>query len=220
MRLPDGADSATGAGMVVNYHTTHFALSRRGRLKQGEKALILGAAGGIGTAAVQVAKGLGATVIGGVADAGQAETARAAGADEVVVLSEGFSKPVREWAGGRGVDVVLDPLGDWIFGEAIRALAPEGRILVVGFAAGDIPNLKVNRLLLRNIEAVGVAWGAFFDIDPNLMATASSALARMFADGIVSPQIAGRLTFTDIPDALERLSRGEIRGKEVVELVK
>lgn len=219
MRLPDAADAATGAGMVVNYHTTYFALRRRGRLQEGETVLVLGAAGGIGTAAVQVAKGLGArVVVGGVADERQAETARAAGADEVVVLGEGFSAQVRELVGGRGVDVVLDPLGDWIFDEAIRALAPEGRILVVGFAAGEIPRLRVNRLLLRNVDAVGVAWGAFLDIDRQLMADASRALSELFAAGAVRPQIAARYRFEEIPAALRRLERGEIPGKAVVEV--
>lgn len=214
--LPAGMDFRTGAATIINYHTTHFALARRGQLAHGETLMVLGAAGGIGSAAVQVGRGLGAHVIGGVATEDQVEAAREAGADEVLVLTEGFSARVRELTGGRGVDVVLDPLGDWLFGEAVRALAPEGRILVVGFAAGAIPELKVNRLLLKNVSAVGVAWGAFLDIDKHLMAQASRALADMHAVGALTPLIGGDFAFEDIPEALHQLSRGEIRGKAVV----
>jgi NADPH:quinone reductase len=217
MRLPEGAGFDAGAGMVVNYHTTHFALARRGQLAAGERLLVLGAAGGIGTAAIQVGKALGATVIGGVADEGQLEVARLAGADDALVLSEGFNQEVRARTGGRGVDVVLDPLGDWLFAEGLRSLAPEGRILVVGFAAGAIPEIKVNRLLLRNATAVGVAWGAFLSIDSELMSSTAASLSDMFAAGFVSPQLASRCAFQDLPDALHRLSRGEIRGKLVAD---
>lgn len=214
--LPGEMDFRTGAATIINYHTTYFALARRGRLARGETLLVLGAAGGIGSAAVQVGRGLGARVLGGVASEDQVDAAREAGADEVLVLTEGFSSQVREMTGGRGVDVVLDPLGDWLFGEAVRTLAPEGRILVVGFAAGAIPELKVNRLLLKNVSAVGVAWGAFLDIDKELMAQASRALADMYAVGALTPLIGGQFAFQDIPQALHQLSRGEIRGKGVV----
>jgi NADPH2:quinone reductase len=214
--LPDDMDFRTGAATIINYHTVHFALARRGALRTGESLLVLGAAGGIGSAAVQVGKGLGAHVIGGVATEAQVEAAREAGADEVLVLEQGFSAAVREMTGGRGVDVVLDPLGDWLFGEAIRALAPEGRILVVGFAAGAIPELKVNRLLLKNVSAVGVAWGAFLDIDTELMVRASRSIADMYSAGSLRPLIGQQFEFEGIPEALHQLSRGEIRGKAVV----
>ena len=214
--LPDDMDFRTGAATIINYHTVHFALARRGALRAGETLLVLGAAGGIGSAAVQVGKGLGAHVLAGVATEAQVEAAREAGADEVLVLEQGFSGRVREMTGGRGVDVVLDPLGDWLFGEAIRALAPEGRILVVGFAAGAIPELKVNRLLLKNVSAVGVAWGAFLDIDTGLMVRASQEIAAMYSSGSLRPLVGQEFAFEGIPDALHHLSRGEIRGKAVV----
>jgi NADPH2:quinone reductase len=216
-KLPGPMGFTIGAATIMNYHTAHFALSRRGRLAVGERLLILGAAGGIGTASVQIGKGLGAHVIGGVANPAQLQAAQRAGADEVLILEEGFSSRVRDMTGGAGVDVVLDPLGDWIFSEALRALAPEGRILVVGFAAGEIPTLKVNRLLLKNIDAVGVAWGAFLDIDPELIAKASEDIGRMFAAGVVRPLIGETFRFEEIPKALHQLSRGEILGKGVVD---
>jgi NADPH:quinone reductase len=215
MRLPDGMDHATGAAMMVNYHTVHFGLARRGRLQPGERLLVLGAGGGIGTAAVQVGKGLGATVIAGVADDQQLSVARDAGADEALVLTEGFSRRVKELTGGRGVDAGLDPLGDWLFLEAVRSLAPEGRILVIGFAAGDIPTIKVNRLLLSNTSVVGVAWGAFLDIDPGLLQWSAQELSRMAASGVVRPQIGARYRFEEIPEALTELEQGHIRGKAV-----
>jgi NADPH:quinone reductase len=204
--------------MVVNYHTVHFALSRRGRVQPGETVLVMGAGGGIGTAAIQVARGLGARAVAGVADENQAATARAAGAPEVIVLERGFSARIRELTSGRGADAVLDPLGDWLFDEALRALAPEGRILVIGFAAGQIPQVKVNRLLLRNVGVIGVAFGAFLELDPGLMGEQARALDRMVADGVVRPQIGARFDFERIPAALAQLEKGEIPGKGVVVL--
>ena len=218
VRVPESVDLSFAAAMVVNYHTVHFALARRGRVQPGETVLVMGAGGGIGTAAVQVAQGLGARVIAGVADESQVQTAEAAGAPEVVVLREGFSGRLRELTDGRGVDAVLDPLGDWLFDEALRTLAPEGRILVIGFAAGGIPQVKVNRLLLRNASVVGVAFGAFLELDPELMVEQARSLDRMVSDGVVRPQIGARFGFDQLPDALARLDRGEIPGKGVVTL--
>ncbi|QSE90669.1 NADPH:quinone oxidoreductase family protein [Rhodococcus pseudokoreensis] len=214
--IPDSVDFQSAAAMVVNYHTVHFALARRGAVQPGETVLVLGAAGGIGTAAVQVAKGLGARVIAGVSSPSRAETAAAAGAPETVVLEKGFAGTIREMTDGRGVDVVLDPVGDWIFDEAVRTLAPEGRLLVVGFAAGKIPELKVNRLLLRNIGVVGAAFGAFLELDHDLMTEQAASLDRMIADGAVKPYIGSRFGFEELPQALRSLDAGEIRGKAVV----
>ncbi|MBS9375204.1 NADPH:quinone oxidoreductase family protein [Rhodococcus sp. B50] len=214
--IPESVSFETAAAMVVNYHTVHFALSRRGRLTPGETVLVMGAAGGIGTAAIQVAKGLGARVVAGVSAAHRAHIAESAGADETVVLEAGFASTIREMTGGRGVDVVLDPVGDWLFDEAVRSLAPEGRLLVVGFAAGKIPAIKVNRLLLRNIGVVGAAFGAFLEVDPRLMKEQAESLDRMIAAGVVNPYVGARFEFEDLPRALECLDRGEIEGKAVV----
>ncbi|MGW4340361.1 NADPH:quinone oxidoreductase family protein [Rhodococcus koreensis] len=218
--IPGSMDFESAAAMVVNYHTVHFALSRRGSVKPGQSVLVMGAAGGIGTAAVQVAKGLGAHVIAGVANTHQAATAEAAGAPETLILEPGFAGRLREMTNGRGVDVVLDPLGDWLFDEAIRGLAPEGRVLIVGFAAGKIPAVKVNRLLLRNVSIVGVAFGAFLELDRDLMGAQAASLDSMVTDGHVRPHIGARFTFDELPQALHRLDRGEIRGKAVVALAR
>jgi NADPH:quinone reductase len=216
--VPEGVDFGFAAGMIVNYQTVHFALQRRARLEAGETVCVLGAAGGIGTAALQVARGLGARVIAGVADEGQIATAEEAGCDEALVLTEGFASELRRLTDGRGVDVVLDPLGDWLFDEAIRGLAPEGRLIVIGFAAGKIPELRVNRVLLRNISVVGAAFGAFLDLDEGLMTRQAESLGRMVGDGIVRPHISARLAFEELPAALEQLGRGQIAGKAVIEL--
>lgn len=216
-RVPNEIDLVAAAGMVVNYQTVAFALDRRARLQSGETVLVLGAAGGIGTAAVQVAKGHGATVVAGVANDEQVAVARHAGADEVVVLEPGFAVGVRELL-GRGVDVVIDPLGDWLFDEAIRVLEPEGRLIVIGFAAGQIPTVAVNRLLLRNVSVVGAAFGAFLDQEPELVGAQAERIADFVRQGHVRPQIEQVYEFADLPAALERLGRGEVRGKAVVAL--
>lgn len=216
-RIPHDMSFESAAAMIVNYQTALFALDRRAQLTAGETTLVLGAAGGIGTAAVQIAKGLGSRVLAGVSAENRVHTAMEAGADEVTVLKPGFAKGVREIL-GRGVDLVVDPVGDWLFDEAIRCLEPEGRIAVIGFAAGQIPTVAVNRLLLRNVSVVGAAFGAFLDREPHLIATQARHLTAMARDGVVRPQIDGIHPFDELPAALARLGRGEIRGKAVVTL--
>ena len=213
--IPEHVSFAEAAGGLVNNHTAHFALARRGRTTPGDVVFVLGAAGGVGTAALQVATGLGARVIAGVSRPDRASVARAAGAAEVIVLKEGFAAEVREMTGGRGVDVVVDPVGGWLSGEALRALAPEGRLMVVGFAAGEIPQVRFNRLLLRNISVMGVAFGAFIDLEPALMPAQAVALDEMSRRGIVRPQIDTQFAFEEIPEALARLDAGDIAGKAV-----
>ena len=216
-RMPRGFSLEQAAGAIVNYHTTLFALQRRAGLVEGDRVLVMGAAGGIGTAAVQVAGGLGAYVVAGVADEGQRELALAAGAHSALVLKPGFAAAARALLGpAASFDVVVDPLGDWLFGEALRALAPEGRLVTVGFAAGEIPTVAVNRLLLRNASVVGAAFGAFLDIDPCLMAQQARTLDALAAGGAIRPMIESVSSFEDLPSLLARLDRGEILGKAVV----
>lgn len=144
--------------------------------------------------------------------------AEQAGADDVILLDEGYAQQINDLTDGNGVDVILDPLGDWLFNEGIRALAWEGRILVVGFAAGDIATLRTNRLLLRNVSAVGVAWGATLEKDPGLLSWGAESLHRMYAEGSVNPQIGHRFSFGDLPLALQKLDAHEIRGKAIIDL--
>lgn len=218
VRIPDGVSYTEAAAGLVNNHTAHFALARRARTQPGEIVLVLGAAGGVGTAAVQVATGLGARVIAGVSRPEREAVARAAGATEVLVLDESFSARVRELSGGQGIDVVIDPVGGWLAGEALRALAPEGRLMTVGFAAGQIPEVRFNRLLLRNISVMGVAFGAFIELEPTIMQTQAADLDNMTRRGVVKPHIETQVSFDDIPAALTQLDRGNVAGKAVAVL--
>ena len=159
--LPKEMTFEQGAALPMNYLTCHFALRTRGRLAEGETVLAHGGAGGIGTAATQLAKAWGARVISVVSSGDRADVARQAGADEVV-LADGFLASVKELTSGRGVDVVVDPVGGDRFTDSLRALGPLGRLLVIGFTAGSIPEVRVNRLLLNNVSVVGVGWGAYW----------------------------------------------------------
>ncbi|WP_216899753.1 NADPH:quinone oxidoreductase family protein, partial [Nocardia alni] len=159
--LPDNVSLEAGAGILFNDLTVHFCLRNRGRLAKGESVLVHGAAGGIGTSTLRMAAALGASrVVAVVSTPEKAEVARANGATDVV-LTDGWAAAVKELTGGRGVDIVLDPVGGDRFTDSIRSLAPGGRLLVVGFTGGDIPTVKVNRLLLNNVDVVGAGWGAW-----------------------------------------------------------
>ena len=151
-----GLDDVETAALLRNYHTMYFALARRGALRPGETVFVLGSAGGIGTAAVQIAKALGANVIAAVRRPEATEYASSLGADVVLPLTNGWLQKVREHTGGKGVNLVVDSVGGDAFDDAIRALAPEGRLLVIGFAGGGIPTVKVDRLLMRNVGVLGV----------------------------------------------------------------
>jgi NADPH:quinone reductase len=214
VRIPGHMPADVAAAIMVNYHTAYFSLAERARLAEGEQVLVLGAAGGIGTAAIQIARGLGATVTAGVADEAQADLARQAGAHRTVILEGRYSKAVRELCGD-GVDVVADPLGDWLTLEGLRSLRPYGRLVTIGFAAGGIPEIKLNRLLLNNIAIVGAAWGASLELDTGLLARGSAAIIDLWDRGHVRPLIGGRFPFAEIPQALESLAAGRIRGKAV-----
>lgn len=159
--LPESFSVEQGAGFVMNYHTSHFALHHRGRLREGETVLVHGAAGGVGTAAIQIARSSGARTIAVVSSDAKEEIARRAGADDVIRSDGEWLAAVRELTEGRGVDLVYDPVGGERFADSVRALAPEGRLLVIGFTEGQIPTVAVNRLLLKNVAVVGVGWGAF-----------------------------------------------------------
>ena len=165
--LSDELDFAQGAGLILNYHTAWFALRLRGRLAEGETVLVHGAAGGVGTAALQVAKGLGARTIAVVSTDEKEQVARDAGADEVVRSDGAWKDEAKELSGG-GVDVVLDPVGGDRFLDSLRSLGEGGRLVVVGFTGGSIPEVKVNRLLLNNTEIVGAGWGAYVMPKPDL----------------------------------------------------
>ncbi len=203
----------------MNYLTAQFALHERGQLQAGETVLVHGAAGGVGTATLQVARGYAATTIAVVSTEAKAEVARAAGADHVVLL-DGFREAVGEITDGRGVDVVVDVVGGDAFTDSLRVLAPLGRLLVVGFAAGQgIPEVKVNRLLLNNVDVRGVGWGAYAMTTPGFMQQQWAALLPMIDRGTIRPPRGATYPFDDFARALTDLAERRATGKLVVRVV-
>lgn len=214
--LPDATSYDEGAALPMNYLTAHFALAERSGVRPGETVLVHGAAGGVGTATIQVAKGLGARTIGVVSTEEKAEVARAAGADDVVLL-DGFREAVGALTDGRGVDVVLDVVGGDAFTDSLRVLATQGRLLVVGFAAGQgIPEVKVNRLLLNNVDVRGVGWGAYAMLRPGYMQEQWAALLPMIESGVVKPPIGATYDLDDFGRALADLDARRTLGKSIV----
>lgn len=217
--LPDEVDFTAGAALIINYHTALFALRDRGQLKAGENVLIQGAAGGVGTASIQVAKVLGARAIAAVSSDEKAEVALQAGADEVVFSGgDEWRDRVKELTDGRGADVVLDPVGGDHFTDNLRALAEGGRLLVVGFAGGSIPEVKVNRLLLNNVSVVGVAWGAYVATRPELTREIAETVNRMAAAGQIKPLIGALHNLEDAETALRLLEDRRATGKVVLQV--
>jgi NADPH2:quinone reductase len=213
--LPDSVSFETGAALPMNYLTAHFALLRRGRLTAGETVLVHGAAGGVGTAAVQLARAQGARVLAVVSSEQKADMARTAGAHEVV-LAEGFRDAVKELTRGAGVDIVVDPVGGDRFTDSLRSLAPEGRLLVIGFTGGEIPTVKVNRLLLNNIEVVGVGWGAFWMSRPEFLQEQWAQLLPLLADGRIDPPIGRAYPMEQTAAALDDVEQRRALGKLVL----
>lgn len=212
----DALDDGSAVCLLGNYYTMYFALQRRGALQAGETVLVLGSGGGVGTASVQIAKALGAKVIAMVHRPAAVPFVESLGADVVLPLTDGWLDAVKAETGGRGVDLVVDPIGGPAFDDAIRAMATEGRLLVIGFAAGGIPTVKVNRLLLRNVSVVGVGWGEFVNRTPGAQAQVGAALASLVDSGL-RPPAPVRFPLSDGAAALQALADGEINGKLVLE---
>jgi NADPH2:quinone reductase len=214
--LPESLDFGQGAALILNYHTAYFALKLRGRLREGERVLVHGAAGGVGTAALQVAKGLGASTVGVVSSDEKERVAREAGADDVVRADGPWREQVVERTGG--VDIVLDPVGGDRFTDSLRALREDGRVVVVGFTGGGIPEVKVNRLLLRNTEVVGAGWGAYVMSKPALNREIGEALDRLIADGAVRPLVGARFPLARGADAMRLIDERRATGKVVLDV--
>lgn len=215
-KLPDNVSFEAGAGLLFNDLTMHHALRTRGRLAEGETVLVHGAAGGIGTSTLRLAPAWGASrVIAVVSSDEKAEVARAAGATDVVPV-DGFKDKVKELTDGRGVDIVVDPVGGDRFTDSLRSLAPGGRLLVVGFTGGEIPTVKVNRLLLNNVDAVGVGWGAWTFTHPNYLAEQWAELEPLLASGKVSAPQPQVFPFERAAEAIAALEDRSAKGKVVV----
>ena len=213
--LPDAMSFEQGAALPMNYLTAQFALATRAQLQKGETVLVHGAAGGVGTASIQVAKGYGARVIAVVSTPEKADVARAAGADDVVLV-DGFLAAVKELTGGAGVDVVVDVVGGDLMTDSLRALGPLGRLLVIGFTAGAIPEVRVNRLLLNNIDVRGVGWGAYAMVRPGFMRAQWDELVPMMESGTIAPPIGATYPLEDVGRALTDLAERRATGKSVL----
>ena len=210
--LPDEVDIEVAAGLPMNLLTVHFALLDRGRLQAGERVLVHGAAGGIGVAAVQLAAAHDAEVIAATSSPEKAEVARAAGAHHIVA-ADGFRDAVQDATDGEGVDLVLDPVGGDRVTDSLRCLRRRGRLLVVGFTAGSIPEVKVNRLLLNNLDVVGVGWGAHWLAEPGYPAEQWAELLPDLRAGRLQPPSGGRYPFEDAAEAVASLEERRALGK-------
>lgn len=216
--LPDAVSFEAGAGLLFNDLTVHFALAQRGRLAAGESVLVHGAAGGIGTSALRIAPALGAQrTIAVVSTPEKADIATAAGATDVV-LAEGFKDAVRELTGGRGVDIVVDPVGGDRVTDSLRSLTQGGRLLVIGFTGGDIPSVKLNRLLLNNIDAVGVGWGAWAMTHPGSLSQQWAELQALLASGAVPAPQPEVYPLEQAGKAIAALEQRTAKGKVVLRL--
>jgi NADPH2:quinone reductase len=215
--LPDGLSFEKAAALPMNYLTAQFALDTRAQLRKGETVLVHGAAGGVGTASLQVAKGYGARTVAVVSTEEKAAFVRDLGADEVVLV-DGFLAAVKEITGGAGVDVVVDVVGGDLMTDSLRALGTQGRLLVLGFTAGSIPQVKVNRLLLNNIDVRGVGWGAYAMVRPGFMRGQWDALVPMIESGFVDPPVGTTYPLEQVSRALTDLEQRRVLGKTVLRL--
>jgi NADPH:quinone reductase len=214
---PEGLDDAEAAAFFITYQTGWFGLHRRARLAAGETLLVHAAAGGVGSGAVQLGKAAGAQVIAVVGGEQKAEVARALGADVVVDrFSQDFVEVVKEVTGGRGADVVYDPVGGQTYARSTKCIAFEGRVLIVGFAGGEIQSAALNHVLIKNYSVVGLHWGLYQSKDPQSIRDCHVQLTKMVADGLIRPLIGERLALAEGADGLQRLADGSTVGRLVV----
>ena len=215
--LPDDVPFDKAAALPLNYLTAHFALIRRAQLTAGETVLVHGAAGGVGIASCQLAASLGARVIAVVSSQAKAEIAQAARADEIVPVN-GFLDAARRITGGRGVDVVVDPVGGDRFIDSLRSLAPEGRLLVIGFTGRQIPTVRVNRLLLTNTAVIGVASAEFWQSHPHYPGQQWRVLLPLLRSGTIDPPIASVYPLDKTATAIRDLDERRAAGRVLIQI--
>lgn len=216
-KLPDGVSFEVGAATLLTYATTIHALVDRGHLQRGETLLVLGAAGGVGTAAVQLGKLLGARVIAAASTPEKVAFCKEQGADEgIVYTQEDLKERVKQLTGGQGANVIYDAVGGPFTEPALRAIAWEGRFLVIGFAAGEIPKIPLNLTLLKGCQICGVFWGSFAMREPAKNRANAARIFEWVAEKKLSPQIEAVMTFEHAAAALEKLAKREVKGKLVL----
>jgi NADPH:quinone reductase len=217
LRLPENCSFAQGAALPVVYTTAYVALTESTWVVRDETVLVLAAAGGVGLAAVQIASARGATVIACASDDAKCAIAAQNGAHHTLNYQEpGWSKRCKELTGGRGVDIVVDPVGGEATGDSLRALGMNGRLLIVGFASGDIPRIPANRLLLKRISAIGVYWN--HDSDGEMLARVNQRMMTDLANGVIQPQVDIREGLAALPQALSDLQARQTSGKIILDL--
>ena len=217
--IPEQMDFVTAAGFMLTYGTSYYALKQRARIQPGETLLVLGAAGGVGLAAVELGKAMGARVIAAASTDEKLQVSKEHGADELINYSkQSLKERVKEITGGGGVDVVYDPVGGTLFDEASRLMNWNGRLLVVGFASGTIPQLPVNLPLLKGYQLVGVFWGVFTQKEPEANAENIGELLQMFLAGKIKPLVSATFPLEQSAEAMNTLIRREARGKVVVKV--
>jgi NADPH2:quinone reductase len=219
--MPSSMPFADGAAMGLVYLTAHFALVERGMYRRGETVLVNGAAGGVGLAAVQIAKALGATVLGSVNSSEREQLARNGGADHVIRtdvpnLRESFRKQVFEAIGERGIDLIIDPVGGDVFDAALRAIAWCGRLVVVGFAEGRIPEIKAGYVLVKNMALIGLQFSDYRDREPEKVSRVQQELFQLYEQGKIKPHVMRAYPLSEYLQALRAVRDGAVLGKVVL----
>ena len=216
-RMPDGMSFEEGAAIPIIYPTSYAALIFRANLQAGETLLVHAAAGGVGGTAVQIGKALGARVIATVGGADKVEIARKLGADEVIDYRvDDFVTRVHESTHGSGADVIYDPVGGDVFDRSLKCIAWNGRLLVVGFASGRIPEVKANRIMLKNIAVTGIHWGAYREREPAKVPETFEGLFDLYRRGTIKPLIFNTYPLEDLPSALGELASRKTYGKLII----
>jgi len=216
-RLPPEMAFEDAAAFQLIYQTSYFALVHRADLTKGEFLLVHGGAGGVGTAAIQIGKALGARVIATAGSAEKLEICRQCGAEFLIDYRSGsFVEKVNEITAGKGVNVVYDPVGGDVFDQSTKCIAWEGRILVIGFSSGRIPEIRTNKVLLKNISVIGLWWGNYRLHNPQLIEDTQERLYQMYNEGDIKPMIHSAIEFTELPAALELLENRKSYGKVVI----
>jgi NADPH2:quinone reductase len=216
-KMPPTMDFVTAASSMLTYGTSYHALVYRANLQEGETILVLGAAGGVGTAAIQIAKVLGATIIAAASTNEKLEFCKENGADFTINYStENLKDKVKEITNGKGANVIYDPIGDKFSEPALRSIAWKGRYLVVGFAAGEIPKIPLNLVLLKGCQIVGVFWGAFFKNEPQQNTENLMTIVKWFAQGKLNAKIHGEYPLEKVIDAMYAMTNKEVKGKIVL----
>ena len=219
MPLPETMDFKDGAAFPLNYGTTYHALKQRGQLQPGETLLVTGAGGGVGTTAIEIGKAMGAKVIAAASTEEKLEIAKNLGADETINYSDGeLKEKVKALTDGLGADVIYDPIGGDIFLQCMRCVNWKGRVLVIGFASGPIPEVPTNLALLKGCSIVGVFWGRFTGAEPEENSKNFNELFALHAEGKLKPQITKSYSLDDAAEAISSLENRKATGKVVIEM--